>query len=143
MILDFFDSYHAQVMLQKLSDDPKIWHFWQFSCQKRSKLQILRAKNRVEKSLLIDLYRSELRFFMFFDNFSLFLDIPEKKIFFAFFGNFLGPKNVIFGFFQNDSKFRPRKMRFFTKKRKSRFSAVKNYQKTQKFFSFQECLEIA
>ena len=43
---------------------------------------------------------------------------------------------MIFGFFQNDSKFRPRNMRYFTKNRKSRFSALKNCQKTQKKFFF-------
>merc|ERR1711994_1149798 len=97
-ILNFFHSYHALAALCNLENLGNLAflaildNFW-------CKLVILAISKFGRKWLKIDQYWSKKRFFGLFDNFSLFLANPEKKIFFSIFRFFFSAQIQFFQIF--------------------------------------------
>ena len=101
--------------------------------QKLSKSPILEGSFWGQKSLIIELYGSKNRFFGLFDNFSLFLANPEKKIFFSIFHEFFSAQIRVFQIF---AKWRQKNGVILQKSEKYVFGLKKIREKSKKIFFF-------
>ena len=137
-ILDFFDSYHALATPCNIGNIGNLAIFGNFSVKNGRNCifggSFFGSKNR-SKSSNIGL---NFDFLAFLVTLGKFWTIQKKNFFLRFFIFFLKPKNVIFGFLQNNAIFWGPKIASFSKNSKVTFlGSKKKMEKRQKTFSFQ------